>query len=153
MNKQFGMICFSKRWNNPLLWSHYADKHRGICLGFEVDERGLKQVRYVSKRTNLKIPPTAASISELLFTKFLDWQYEEEWRNWCRLEKRNGDFYFCAFDNSLQLSEVIAGPLCEITKAEIDEALEGYTNTVEIIKSRLAFKSFQVVKNLKGFRV
>ena len=28
-----GIICFSGTWNNPLLWGHYADKHRGMTLG------------------------------------------------------------------------------------------------------------------------
>src|SRR5712664_3511303 len=50
MSRQFGMISFSKGWRNPLLWSHYADKHRGMCLGFDIDDRGLKQVNYVTER-------------------------------------------------------------------------------------------------------
>src|SRR5438552_2914382 len=32
----YGALCFSKSPSNPLLWSHYADKHKGICLGFEL---------------------------------------------------------------------------------------------------------------------
>jgi hypothetical protein len=31
--QRFGMVCFSLAWHNPLLWSHYADKHRGVALG------------------------------------------------------------------------------------------------------------------------
>src|SRR5713226_357193 len=33
----FGMVCFSMAWHNPLLWSHYGDRHRGIALGFDLD--------------------------------------------------------------------------------------------------------------------
>src|SRR5687767_14278862 len=33
-----GLLCFSRSWGNPVLWSHYADKHRGICLGFDVSD-------------------------------------------------------------------------------------------------------------------
>jgi hypothetical protein len=25
-----GALCFSTNWSNPLLWSHYAEKHSGI---------------------------------------------------------------------------------------------------------------------------
>jgi len=32
MNEKFGLICFSEDWVSPLLWSHYAAKHRGVCL-------------------------------------------------------------------------------------------------------------------------
>ena len=25
-NAEFGILCFSKHWSNPLLWGHYAEK-------------------------------------------------------------------------------------------------------------------------------
>ncbi|HXP86866.1 MAG TPA: DUF2971 domain-containing protein [Bryobacteraceae bacterium] len=31
-----GALCLSNEWNNPLMWSHYAEKHTGLCLGFEI---------------------------------------------------------------------------------------------------------------------
>jgi len=151
MAERFGMICFCEHWHNPLLWSHYADKHRGMCLGFDVDDRGLQRVNYVRKRSELKIPPTKESANELLFTKYRDWKYEEEWRNWFQFDKREDGFYFYYFDAFIQLREVIAGPLCAEPKERIDQALKGYTETISVIKARLAFKTFQVVKNRKGF--
>lgn len=152
MEQRYGLICFSKQWDNPLLWSHYADMHRGICLGFEVDERGLRPVRYVTERPDLRIPPTIESMEEILFTKFKDWQYEEEWRNWFRIDERDGDHYFYPFDGFVQLREVIAGPLCVTPKTKIDEALNTYDDHVQVTKARLAFKTFQVVRNREAFR-
>src|SRR5262245_30837871 len=32
LNSWFGIICFSDTSSEPVLWSHYADKHRGIAL-------------------------------------------------------------------------------------------------------------------------
>lgn len=29
MDDRYGMPCFCRSWSNPLLWSHYAEKHRG----------------------------------------------------------------------------------------------------------------------------
>jgi hypothetical protein len=29
-------LCFSLSPNNILMWSHHGEKHKGICLGFEV---------------------------------------------------------------------------------------------------------------------
>src|SRR6516165_6791682 len=40
-------LCFSKSWNNILMWSHYADKHRGICLGFDVANDKTSCVEYL----------------------------------------------------------------------------------------------------------
>ena len=30
-----GICCFSRTVDNYLLWSHYADSHKGVCLGFD----------------------------------------------------------------------------------------------------------------------
>jgi hypothetical protein len=153
MSQDFGLISFSRRRRNPLLWSHYAAKHGGMCLGFDVDRRklGLKAVTYVKERLNLHVPPTQQSMEQLLFTKYRDWKYEEEWRCWCRLDKRTAGGYFYPFDEKVQLRVVVAGPLCKIPKARIYKALDGYKDHINVIKARLAFKTFRVVNNQHGF--
>jgi hypothetical protein len=153
MNARFGMLCFSKRWHNPVLWSHYADKHRGICLGFDLDSRCAKPVNYLSQRPRLKIPPSQKDADQLLYSKFVDWQYEEEWRSWIQIDEPDSTtgFYFYNFDSHIQLREVIAGPLCAVPQKRIEEVLTGYDRKISPIKARLAFKSFRVVKNRKGF--
>src|SRR5574340_35150 len=41
-----GLLCFSKSWRHPMLWAHYADKHGGVCLGFDVNDDKLENVSY-----------------------------------------------------------------------------------------------------------
>jgi hypothetical protein len=153
MSARFGMLCFSRHWHDPVLWSHYADKHRGVCLGFNIDRRGMQEIKYVTKRPRLPIPPGEEDAKQLLLTKYRGWKYEEEWRSWIRLDERDPltGFYFYSFDGFVRLSEVIVGPLCDIRRTEIIEALRGYTKKISIIKARLAFKTFRIVRNLKGF--
>lgn len=50
-----GILCFSRGWYNPVLWSHYADKHRGICLGFDILEKYGQPVRYSRSRLPVKL--------------------------------------------------------------------------------------------------
>ena len=154
MVERYGMVCFSKHWRNPLLWSHYADKHRGVCLGFEVDGQRIKAVNYVLERPTLKFPPTEEESNELLYTKFRDWQYEEEWRGWFTLNDPDPSrgYYFFPFNDTVRLCEVIAGPLCNTPKAKIDEALKSYQDRVQVTKARLAFRSFEIVRNREAFR-
>ena len=151
MGERFGLICFCKHWHNPLLWSHYADKHRGVCLGFDVDDGGLKAVNYVAERSSLQMPLTKETTDELLFTKYRDWHYEEELRHWFDLDEREDGHYFYPFDGLIQLREVIVGPLCTEPRDRIDEALKGHPKGISVIKARLAFRTFRVVKNLQGF--
>ena len=77
MSAHYGMICFSQDWQNPVLWSHYADRHRGIVLRFEVNDEMLQEVTYVSARPALR-GIDMATAQALLFTKYQDWQYERE---------------------------------------------------------------------------
>jgi hypothetical protein len=154
MSQQFGMLCFCQEWHNPVLWSHYADKHTGICLGFDVPSNMVKSVKYATRRSQLRRPLTTHVADELLYTKYRDWRYEREVRSWFELKERDpiSGLYFYDFDKQIRLCEVLVGPLCTVTKARIQTALQGYEAQVQIVKSRLAFRTFQVVKNKRGFR-
>src|ERR1700730_408530 len=77
-----GVLCFSAAWHNPVIWAHYADKHKGLCLGFEIpDDRNItKVVRYVSKRLPFPITPQVADGEAILFTQYSSWRYAREIR-------------------------------------------------------------------------
>ena len=49
VNKDQGLICFSKSWSNPVLWGHYAESHTGIALGFDAPRTKLKEVFYARR--------------------------------------------------------------------------------------------------------
>ncbi|NKK82626.1 DUF2971 domain-containing protein [Rhizobium leguminosarum bv. viciae] len=53
LNVAFGLLCMSTTWQEPLLWSHYADKHKGMCLGFDVDDTHWEPARYRAARPSL----------------------------------------------------------------------------------------------------
>ena len=55
MAEKFGVICFSRSWHNPVLWSHYAEKHKGVCFGFDIPDDVLLPVRYTGARLPNKI--------------------------------------------------------------------------------------------------
>lgn len=38
IRKETKVICFSEALNSLLLWSHYADYHKGFCLAYDKDE-------------------------------------------------------------------------------------------------------------------
>jgi hypothetical protein len=139
-------------WHNPLLWSHYGDRHRGIALGFEVADPILKPVSYVEQRPILKkINPEVANW--LLFTKYIDWRHEQEARIFTTLtdSEPGSGLYFGNFSEQLVLREVILGPLNKNAKREVLDAV-GDLASVVVRKSRLAFNSFQVVNDRRGLR-
>ena len=54
LTKKHGLLCFSSTWQESLMWAHYGDKHRGVCLGFEISDHLPQQVKYVSERLQRK---------------------------------------------------------------------------------------------------
>jgi hypothetical protein len=49
-NQLYGMLCFSHSWRNPVQWSHYAAKHTGLCLGFDIPANLLTKAQYSATR-------------------------------------------------------------------------------------------------------
>ena len=150
-----GVLCFSRGWHNPLLWSHYADKHRGICLGFDVPDVHIVHVSYNSTRLLAAAskllgggPEAETLMSTLLRTKFRDWKYEKEVRIFTTLEDVDPTgHYFKDFGPDMRLREVILGPRFSGSVATIVGLARKNSSRVPVIQSRLAFKSFRVVRN------
>ncbi|NSL57033.1 DUF2971 domain-containing protein [Uliginosibacterium aquaticum] len=80
-----GLLSLSELPDSPLMWAHYADTHRGVCLEFETS-KWLFQLAWevvyqdtypfvdTANQSYLDIHRTVAC------TKATYWDYEKEWR-------------------------------------------------------------------------
>lgn len=156
MAKISRLLCFSKKYMNPVLWSHYADKHRGMCLAFDVPDNFINKVSYASARLEIdfereaKNPSgiSAQTVQRLLTTKFVDWQYENEVRMFVRPEEvvQDGSFQFYPFGDNLSLRAVYLGPRCTVTPIQVRDAFRSEDECVLVHATRLAFKSYHVIR-------
>lgn len=95
--RKLRILCFCAAHTNPLLWSHYADSHRGIVLGFKSSGMPFSRAQRVgySKRAprvfsrsdfedyflKLKpLPDVRERLGKLMTQKAKEWHYEHEWR-------------------------------------------------------------------------
>ena len=95
--KGIGVISLSETCDNLLMWSHYADEHRGMVLELDTSDsffakktehhRHLRRVKYRKQRLTEKHPEKTdyESLMDLFFIKSDDWQYEKEYRLTCGL--------------------------------------------------------------------
>lgn len=152
-----GLVCFSKCCENPVLWGHYGDKHKGIALGFEIQKDLVNSVIYSNDLINIPVDPVTNEarpdsklVNNILRTKFKDWKYENEYRVFFELkdEASEDGLFFTNFSEQIKLCEVILGPNCSTNFSQIQSSLTGYKSEVKISKSRIAFKSFRVVRDL-----
>ena len=142
---RYGITCFScNEPENILLWSHYAENHTGICLGFEVgdnDENAsdfmpilknrqefsgkLLKMIYVSHNQRPK-----QSDSNLLLKKFNIWGYENEYRVMVRSEAPN--FFPAAIKYKKdKLKKIILGARFQIfCLSELMDCLNSYKDVM-----------------------
>lgn len=159
LGKIRGMLCFSRDWQNPVQWSHYADGHKGLCLGFDVPNDYLTPVSYNADRfePDLGMLSSGGSSAEremikVLSTKYLHWQYENEMRCFVKLENKDpgSGLYYCDFSEKLALNAVIVGHRSEVSRSQLQEAMTGDLATIPTFKARLAFNSYRIVNQLNS---
>lgn len=129
------IICFCEENDNMLMWSHYADFHKGFCVGYNLDSIGqllnkdvkIKRFQNVSYTNSINIDWEAlqdssneaywCELSKLLTTKSVDWSYEKEWRIILEYEKfidktdNNGRILKLCLDGIVE--EIIFGAKCD----------------------------------------
>ncbi|MCK5507793.1 MAG: DUF2971 domain-containing protein [Desulfobacterales bacterium] len=148
LSKTKGILCFSKNWKNPVQWSHYTDKHKGLCLGFDVPDHLLAKVDYVKERLSQNSEINEELMLKFLTIKFEHWSYEKEYRLFVELKEKDKDGnYYADFSDELQLKQVIIGAHSGITRKQIDTVLNSYIGEIEIFKARASFRRFEVVRN------
>jgi Protein of unknown function (DUF2971) len=147
VNNTFGVLCFSEDWIDPVLWSHYGSKHRGIALGFDLDEGDARKVTYQSKRMDFPSEIVPEDVLKHLATKFESWEYEREWRIFTPLQsaQQDGGMYFEPFSQRMRLREIILGPMCPLPLDDVRELVNTRHRDVVTIQSRLANKFYRIV--------
>lgn len=86
----YGVTCFSEDPLNHLMWAHYADCHRGICIAVRAGRLPLAlnllmlKMFYEDERAPFHFPrgnaDRATDTLSILNTKSTHWAYEREWR-------------------------------------------------------------------------
>ena len=143
-----GLLCFSSDWNDPVLWTHYASRHSGICLGLDVPTELAMKVEY----QNSRIKVSGGALDEmlqktLLSTKYSSWKYEGEWRVQVDLAKsdKEGPIYFERIGHRIHLAEVVLGVNCAASVSSVANLVNKHHNDVVTFQARLAYGSFGIV--------
>jgi Protein of unknown function (DUF2971) len=143
------------------MWSHYGERHKGVCLGFDIPDNAKKywEAKYLDE---IVVAPDLDTLSraeklpfiELLYKgKYVGWSYEEEVRVYGSRAERDEETgqYFVNFDEDLKLREVIAGARFPFSKKPINDALEGYAD-ITIAKTVASEHKFELLFDKDGFK-
>lgn len=166
VNEQYGVICFSEQYHDPVLWSHYADSHRGVVLVFEIPDDHAIPIDYQPERFKLDVDAAIqrgsfdeSDLSKLISTKFSSWHYENEIRITCRLND-----HFCQIDSKgkkvyfeslslesfgldpLKLIGLIRGIRCDLNSMDIASELLA-ADTLLVQDTQLDLSGFRIISD------
>jgi hypothetical protein len=136
-----GIVSLAERAECPLMWSHYGDQHKGVCIGYSIPdgaEQDLHKITYGGSRlvdasdvASMLDGDNAAQrkVDEAVLSRKADeWGYEREWR----LVGPRG-----VHDSPLELEEVVFGMRCSSTvKYAIVKALADRRRPVKFYEIR-----------------
>lgn len=159
-----GVICFSGSMSSPLMWAHYAEKHNGMCLGFEIpalpddwDNSLIRPMMYEANRLKFELTKIQESVDDrmafirtLLHTKASEWGYEREYRMMADLKERDANgYYYVDFGPNMTLREVIIGCRSKLLPSQVAPKLRGLPASVKVYKARAGFTNFEMVRDKK----
>lgn len=132
--ENYGLLCFSRNWDNLLMWSHYGDSHTGLCLGFDIpDDPYDMDVRYQPNLLRVRSPNDVNLdlVKRIFSTKHESWSYEQEVRTFVSIKNeprdQNGRMWF-DFGPHLELKEVIVGSQFNPTNVDrLNDVLKKFT--------------------------
>lgn len=144
-----GVVCFSENETDVLMWSHYANHHRGACLRFTrywPDELPLlMKVHYAEERAIMSFPsrPGIDRTDELfnvLCTKSKSWEYEREWR----LFWNHGAFKTAPISPKL-IDQVILGAMAtDETEEAVRSIIEQRKLPIQLHRATMDSNTFKV---------
>jgi len=150
------VCCFSKNFKQILMWSHYADKHKGMCIGFKREVlENITQcksiiVKYDHSFTKENLFPRKGmeqkTLKHWISNKSILWRYEEE----VRLYRKKSDNpklknnHFIPFDEKC-VAEIFLGCNCILDTNTLQHHLniENYKD-LKIIKLKKATSKFEL---------
>jgi hypothetical protein len=123
LDERYGVSCFSRKYNNILMWSHYADSHKGVCLVFNkqklyenfkkneikiFEPEDIYTDKLIEVKTSFTHKKATFDNSDVVIQKKSKlWEYEEEVRFILDLSKNHKN-RFVPFDTT-HLEAIILG--------------------------------------------
>jgi len=148
-NDKVGILSLTATPAHTLMWSHYADSHKGVCLEFCTSEGSFfsraQSVNYAQDFPHLEIlrlinDADFREATPWILTKSSDWSYEREWRV---LDFKNGPGVQVFTPECL--SAVILG--CLIPEVERDRVMswvKNFPTPVRVLQAKMSGKSFHL---------
>jgi len=159
-NRDVGIICFSKKINDPVLWSHYTNIHRGIAFAINMDVNphltpSLHQVVYdkppvvipIQRHKQMSKNEKLELIRDLGKQKSSSWRYEQEFRLVMALKEcrpSGGSYLWDKMPPSF-ITHAIIGFRSSVSEQYLRQALDlnGFQHT-QVLKAKRSQTTYEI---------
>ena len=130
---KLGVLCLSEVPDSILMWSHYADGHKGFCLQFDNTEIRAEKVNYSRSYPEINYirTPDEEQFDLTLLTKFKGWCYEQEWR----IIEYENSYGTCNFPKEKITGVILGAEMLPEHKKMIGKWLEGRKPSVQVYEA------------------
>ena len=137
---ELGISCFSLTCNEILMWSHYTNNHKGVCIEVDVDinrsqDITLEVIKYQKNIPNLRLT-TGENMTpkEVLSTKIEPWCYEKEIRAFCKEKNTRHKVG--------KITKIIRGIQTEHNTINL---IKNLRNRIPVIEAKIDFDTNQII--------
>jgi hypothetical protein len=141
ITERWGIVCLSAAACSTLMWSHYSDNHKGICLEFRVKGTFFGAAVKIIYRAEYPKMIIGGNFGQMMLTvKAKDWEKEEEYRLACPLSEEvteSKESPLLMKDGFLEIGDLLHAVImgCEVGEEEeriIKELLEEHGQHVRL---------------------
>lgn len=147
----FGILSLTPKYLNYLMWSHYANSHRGFCIGFDSEalydtiEGTIGPVDYQNEIPKMDLfGDTLEFYVKQLSTKSKVWEYEEEYR----IVKADGSRTTVKFDKGIIKHIVLGSTMNQKDKDLIIEFVRSEKIPCTISELNLNLETFRLDESI-----
>jgi len=146
-----GICCFGGEKDNILMWSHYSDGHKGMCLEFDKSIRPFSmalRVNYSNDYPDFDIRELYSDeyirrlFDRIILAKSIYWSYEKEWRI---IETDRGDFNKRYRMNALKGVYLGLKVSEEVKEAIIEILSKHYNNSARLYIMKKIKNKFELI--------
>lgn len=141
-----GVLCVSEIPLSILMWSHYADNHRGVCLRFRSSTpdhfflRAQKVIYQPDFPTARVFDDDLTRMRAIALTKSNDWEYEREWRI---LEHELGPGIH-PFPPDILDAIILGCRTSDQTKESVNDAVSALEPRPRVVYAKMAERHFRL---------
>ncbi len=148
------ILCLTEEVTNNLMWSHYANSHRGFAIELNVEKgvtgnlrQVLHKVKYVDRRPLVSVH--GAAELKVFCSKSPDWRYENEWRIVttadCLAKSKNGHYAIASPDS---IAGIYLGWQCNL---ETNPTVR--TDLKTLMAANRGLKVFKMIPETDGYKL